>query len=158
MYILAANMKSSQNNLQTLQGGGNRARTLLSHRGLKKTKQRISVLNLLLSSKKPLSHQEITDAIPGLDKVTAYRVLSSLLDGNIAHRIETGHRLWHFAVCPCGHTGHCHPHFSCRKCGRTECLPDVKLPRWDNSRLGRIVENQEIYLHGLCTRCSEVRP
>jgi Fur family ferric uptake transcriptional regulator len=148
---------TSTNNSKDTEQRADRASCLLSDRGLKKTKQRISVLNLLLSSKKPLSHQEITDAIPGLDKVTAYRVLSSFLDTSIAHRIETGHRMWHFAVCPCGHTEHCHPHFSCRKCGRTECLPDVKLPRWDNSRLGRIVENQEIYLHGLCTRCSEVR-
>jgi Fur family ferric uptake transcriptional regulator len=148
---------TSTSGLKRFENKSNRASFLLSDRGLKKTTQRISVLNLLLSSKKPLSHQEITDAIPGLDKVTAYRVLSSLLDSSIAHRIETPHRMWHFAVCPCGHTEHCHPHFSCRKCGRTECLPDVKLPRWDNSRLGRIVENQEIYLHGLCIKCSGAR-
>jgi Fur family transcriptional regulator, ferric uptake regulator len=133
-----------------------KASHLLSDRGLKRTSPRLSVLNLLLSSKKPLSHHDISTAIPGLDKVTVYRVLSSLLDNNIAHRIETcGGHVWRFAVCPCGHTTHCHPHFSCRKCGSMECLPGVKLPRWDRAATGRVVENQEIYLHGLCRRCSE---
>jgi Fur family ferric uptake transcriptional regulator len=132
-----------------------KASLLLLKRGLKKTRPRISILDLLLSSKKPLSHQDITNAIPGLDKVTVYRVLSSLLDSNIAHRIETHGHVWHFAVCPCGHTVHCHPHFSCRKCGTIECLSDVKLPHWTNKKTGYVVENQEIYLHGLCVRCAE---
>ncbi|HUI93274.1 MAG TPA: transcriptional repressor [Chitinivibrionales bacterium] len=130
------------------------ASRLLSDRGLKKTKTRLSILNLLLSSKKPLSHQDISHKIPGLDKVTVYRVLSSFLDKNIAHRIETQDHVWHFAVCPCGHTAHCHPHFSCRKCGRIECLSDVKLPVWSRSATGHVVENQEIYLHGLCVQCA----
>jgi Fur family ferric uptake transcriptional regulator len=131
-----------------------RAPILLADRGLKKTRSRLSVLNLLLSAKKPLSHGEITKAIPGLDGVTAYRVLSSFLDKSIAHRIETEGHVWHFAVCPCGHTSHCHPHFSCRKCGKIECLSGVKLPRWNRARTGRVVEKQEIYLHGLCAQCS----
>lgn len=130
---------------------------LLFDRGLKRTSPRLSILNLLLSSKKPLSHHDISTAIPRLDKVTVYRVLSSLLDHNIAHRMETTGHQWRFAVCPCGHTEHCHPHFSCRKCGRMECLPGVKLPRWDRATTGRVVENQEIYLHGLCRSCSEAR-
>ncbi len=134
-----------------------KASLLLSNRGLKRTSPRLSVLNLLLSSKKPLSHHDISTAIPRLDKVTVYRVLSSLLDHNIAHRMETTGHQWRFAVCPCGHTEHCHPHFSCRKCGRMECLPGVKLPRWDRATTGRVVENQEIYLHGLCRSCSEAR-
>jgi Fur family ferric uptake transcriptional regulator len=130
------------------------ASILLSGKGLKKTRPRLSVLNLLLSARKPLSHDEITKAIPGADGVTVYRVLSSLLDHSIAHRIETDGRVWHFAVCPCGHTRHCHPHFSCRKCGKIECLSGVKLPNWGHARMGRVVENQEIYLHGLCVQCS----
>jgi Fur family ferric uptake transcriptional regulator len=126
---------------------------LLSDRGLKKTKSRLSILNLLLSSKKPLSHQDISEKIPGLDKVTVYRVLSSFLAKNIAHRIETQDHKWHFAVCPCGHTVHCHPHFSCRKCGRVECLSDMKLPVWKKPKNGYVIENQELYLHGLCVHC-----
>ena len=81
-----------------------KASLLLSDRGLKKTRTRLSILKLLLSSKKPLSHQDISEKIPGLDKVTVYRVLSSFLAKNIAHRIETQDHKWHFAVCPCGHT------------------------------------------------------
>jgi Fur family ferric uptake transcriptional regulator len=132
-----------------------RASALLRDHGLKKTRPRIDVLSLLLSARKPLSHHEIAGAIPGADKVTVYRVLSSLLDSSIAHRIETGDRVWQFAVCPCGHTEHCHPHFSCRKCGKMECLSDVKLPRWNRLKPGRVVENQEIYLHGLCASCRQ---
>jgi Fur family ferric uptake transcriptional regulator len=130
------------------------ASSLLLQRGLKKTRSRLSILNLLLSSKKPLSHQDISKKIPGLDKVTVYRVLSSFLAKSIAHRIETQDRKWHFAVCPCGHTTHCHPHFSCRKCGKVECLNDLKLPVWKKPKNGYVIENQELYLHGLCVQCS----
>jgi|WetSurMetagenome_2_1015567.scaffolds.fasta_scaffold00022_66 Fur family transcriptional regulator, ferric uptake regulator len=133
----------------------NRAVNLLSNRGLKRTTSRISILNLLLSSKKPLSHRDIKDAIPGLDKVTVYRVLASFLEKNIAHRMGTSGHEWRFAVCGCGHTTHCHPHFSCRKCGKMECLSGVKLPRWNRGETGRRVESQEIYLHGLCGTCAE---
>ncbi len=134
-----------------------RASYLLANRGLKRTRPRLSVLNLLLRSKKPLSHLDIRRAIPGLDSVTVYRVLSSLLDSSIAHRIETDRHVWHFAVCSCGHTRHCHPHFSCRKCGKVECLSNIKLPRWNASQVGRTVESQEIYLRGLCAGCSGER-
>jgi Fur family transcriptional regulator, ferric uptake regulator len=141
--------KLSQNTLAE-----KKATSLLADRGLKKTRQRLSILNLLLSSTTPLSHQEISKKIPWLDKVTVYRVLSSFLEKNIAHRIETQDHTWHFAVCPCGHTAHCHPHFSCRKCGRVECLSDMKLPVWGKPKNGYRIENQEIYLHGLCVQCS----
>jgi Fur family ferric uptake transcriptional regulator len=130
-----------------------KASLLLSDRGLKKTRNRLSILKLLLSSKKPLSHQDIREKIPGVDKVTVYRVLSSFLAKNIAHRIETQDHIWHFAVCPCGHTEHCHPHFSCRKCGKVECLSDLKLPVWKKPKNGYVIENQELYLHGLCVHC-----
>jgi Fur family ferric uptake transcriptional regulator len=131
-----------------------KASLLLSERGLKKTRSRLSILNLLLSSKKPLSHQDIQDTISNMNTVTIYRVLSSFLAKNIAHRIKTQDHKWHFAVCPCGHTTHCHPHFSCRKCGTVECLADMKLPALGKQKNGYLIESQELYLLGLCVQCS----
>jgi Fur family transcriptional regulator, ferric uptake regulator len=131
-----------------------KAAHLLSEKGLKKTPSRLSILSLLLTAKKPLCSHDISIVLPGVDKVTVYRVLSALLENGIAHKIETRDHVWHFAVCGCGHTKHCHPHFSCRKCGKIECLPGLRLPVWKKTNSGRIIEDQELYLRGLCVHCS----
>jgi Fur family transcriptional regulator, ferric uptake regulator len=131
------------------------AATLLSGKGLKKTPPRLSILTLLLSAELPLSHLDIASSLPEINTVTIYRVLAKLHACGIAHRIETTDHQWHFAVCPCGHTIHCHPHFSCRRCGRIECLSDIRLPVWNSKKTGYIIEDQEVYLHGLCGRCSK---
>jgi Fur family ferric uptake transcriptional regulator len=131
-----------------------KATRLLSEKGLKKTSSRLSILSMLLSAKKPLCSNDISEALPDVDKVTVYRVLSALLENSIAHKIESRDHVWHFAVCGCGHTKHCHPHFSCRKCGKIECLPGLRLPVWKKTNSGRIIEDQELYLRGLCVHCS----
>jgi Fur family ferric uptake transcriptional regulator len=144
---MSISLSSSQNN--------NKAFILLSEKGLKITKNRLNILNLLLSSNLPLSHQDIKKMLPKLDKVTIYRVLDTLCKNKIVHKLETQNRFWLFAVCLCGKNEHCHPHFYCKKCKKTECLNDISLPQWNEFRKGYLIENQEIYLYGLCLNCSK---
>lgn len=135
-----------------------RARNLLFEAGLRRTPGRIAMLVVLLRSRQPLTPQEILARVKVrmLDKVSVYRGLSALTQAGIVHRIEAGDRLWRFAVCKHGsHTAHCHPHFSCRVCGKVECLDDVDLPRLKEPAPGYQVEEQEVYMRGLCAKCSE---
>jgi Fur family ferric uptake transcriptional regulator len=131
---------------------------LLHETGLRRTRGRVQVLKVLMSSREPLTHQEVFTRMgsTGMHRVSVYRVLQSLMDAGIVHRIEAGDRLWRFAVCGCGRSSHCHPHFTCRECGRVECLSEIDLPYFSQLEPGYVVEEQEVYIHGICADCSQV--
>ena len=129
---------------------------ILSQAGLKRTPGRIALINLLLASPHPLTHQEIAGRLKNiqLNSVTIYRSLHVFLRAGIVHRVESGDRTWRFAICGCGSRGHCHPHFICKQCGKVECLSGAALPAPGPLRPGYVVEDQEVYLRGRCARCS----
>ncbi|MGI5882607.1 MAG: Fur family transcriptional regulator [Dethiobacteria bacterium] len=129
---------------------------ILSKAGLKKTGGRIALLKLLLNAKNPLTQQEISDQLRDINfnYVSIYRSLNAFLEAGIIHKVETGDRSRRFAICSCGNSRHCHPHFICRCCGRVECLVELKIPGFMGLKPGYIAEEQEIYIRGLCARCS----
>jgi Fur family ferric uptake transcriptional regulator len=122
---------------------------------LRRTPGRILLLSVLLKAKTPLTHDELFERVRRrhIDRVTVYRALRAFMEAGVVHRIEAGDRLWRFAVCGTVHQGHCHPHFTCRVCGTVECLKDVALPRLKESRRAYSVEEQEMYMRGVCARC-----
>jgi Fur family ferric uptake transcriptional regulator len=122
---------------------------------LRRTPGRMALLNVLLEAKTPLTHDELFARVRrrNIDRVTVYRALQTFMDAGIVHRIDPGDRLWRFAVCGTVHQGHCHPHFTCRVCGTVECLNDVALPRIEKPRPAYSVEEQEMYMRGVCARC-----
>ena len=123
--------------------------------GLRRTRARERLLKVLLAATSPMTPDEFQARLggAGINRVTVYRMLESFHQAGIVHRIQSGER-WRFAVCGRVHRGHCHPHFTCRVCGTVECLRDVALPRL--GRLGRAyrVEEQEVYVRGVCGHCS----
>ena len=131
---------------------------ILRKAGLKKTKGRITVLEILLASPRPLSQQEISDKLPSgvnFNYVSIYRALEAFLEAGLIHRVETGDRVSRYAMCGCNSRGHCHPHFICNSCGVAECLPGIKLPSLNEIEVkpGYLVEEQELYLRGFCRDC-----
>jgi len=132
-----------------------KASQLLTDAGVRRTRGRLAILAALLRAKTPLTHEELSGRLRGhhLDRVTVYRTLQTLIEKGIAHRVEAGDRLWRFAVCGCGHRVHCHPHFTCRVCGKVECLNDVDLPEFAQVGRNYRVESQEVYMTGVCAHC-----
>jgi len=133
---------------------------ILERAGLKKTAGRKAVLKTLLENRQPLSQQEISQKLPlgvNFNYVSIYRSLEAFLRAGIIHRVDTGDRIWRFALCGCKRRGHCHPHFICNYCGKTECLHEIQIPRYDGEEVkeGYLVEEQEYYLRGLCSECAE---
>ena len=124
---------------------------------LRVTSCRTSLLDLLLHAKDPLTQRELMEAleVQGFNRVTIYRALQTFLDATIVHRIVTEDRTWRFAISRCGHRGHCHPHFTCRRCGRIRCLDGVAIPAVDLE--GHRVEAQSMYLWGVCPDCLQER-
>ncbi len=129
---------------------------LLTKAGLKKTPGRVALLKLLLQTRNPLTQQEISAGLADMEFnfVSIYRSLQAFLKAGIIHRVETGDRNWRFAACSCGGSSHCHPHFICRSCGRVECLRELKIPELAGLKPGYIAEEQEVYIRGICARCS----
>jgi len=130
---------------------------ILHESHLKATPGRLAILQALISSKIPLSHKEVHEMVceeTGLDRVSTYRILNALTEKGITHRIETGEHMWRFGWCSCGKKVHCHPHFTCRVCGKVECLKDIPMPEIRAIIEGYRMEDQEINLHGVCAECN----
>jgi len=135
------------------------AQERLQTAGLKRTRGRVAILAVLLRCRRPLTPQEIYDRMNmEFDRVSIYRSLHTFSQAGLVHRVEAGDRLWRFAVCKHErHRVHCHPHFTCRSCGTVECLTGVALPPLDNLSPGYRIEEQEVYVRGLCANCSKTQ-
>lgn len=102
------------------------------------TAARVKVLAALLSARCALAHQDIQACIK-IDRVTLYRVLASLIDAGLAHKISGEDRVSRFS--PSSEPGrrkqeslpsqtphqkqngqHRHGHFQCTRCTRVFCL------------------------------------
>ena len=97
----------------------------LKNAGLRTTRQRRIILELLLACGSPLSHAEILSKIEEhLDRVTLYRTLETLRKAGIVHQVQGIDGVWRFCAHGEGADG-CpgdHPHFLCLECGRMFCL------------------------------------
>ena len=130
------------------------ATTLLRKKQLRITAPRLAIMTALLEAGCPLTQQQIAERLgdDAPDKTTIYRTLMSLMQTNLVHKAFVQQRQWHFE--PAHHCSavQCHPHFTCIRCRRTECLigvdaPLVKLPD------GLTMHRQQIRIEGLCAMC-----
>ena len=131
------------------------ARELITAHGGRVTRTRVAVIDVLLGSQHPLSHDEIAAALDGEhiahDRVTLYRALEWLVEQGIAQRIASGERAWRFEIRRGGE--HRHAHFHCERCGQILCLEDVPTPASAPLPPGFAVERAELVLHGACAAC-----
>lgn len=123
--------------------------------GQRPTSSRVAVLNLLLESEFPLTHNELlltlTQTAP-FDRVTLYRVLDWLVEHNLVHPIMGEDRTRRFQLTH-RHATHHHAHFECTSCGKIFCLDEVK-PRIPNSVPSHFtVESVELNIKGQCGPC-----
>lgn len=141
---------------------GDQARELLRQRGLRITGPRLAVLTALLDEHRPTSAQELIDAVAaqGMDQVTVYRTLNTLVDEGIAQAVGTTDRGRRFEVHACEGCRIDHPHLQCRSCGALECLEHGLLPALlvPTEVGGFLVDEAKLYLYGLCPKCRPQRP
>ncbi|MFO0578023.1 MAG: Fur family transcriptional regulator [Polyangia bacterium] len=135
------------------------ARILLRERGLRITGPRVSVLKALLDTHRPTSAQELIDAVPGMDYVTVYRTLNTLVEEGIAQSVGTSERGRRFEVHACEGCRVDHPHLECRGCGSLQCLEYGLLPAMliPTEVGGFLVEEAKLYLYGWCAACQARR-
>lgn len=120
--------------------------------GLKATPARVRVLEALAVADRPVCHAEL-EARLGLDRVTLYRVLDSLVAGALADRSLDDRGVFRFATVSARQQHARHAHFRCTGCGTVFCLdapppPPPRLPR------GFKAAEVELDVRGTCVNCA----
>jgi Fur family ferric uptake transcriptional regulator len=137
---------------------------------LKSTSSRLEVLDVLLNSQNPLTHQEILKTLPvNFDRVTLYRVLDWLLENQLIHKVAASDRSWRFqfnhgfkriqeteskkAIKYSTAPHHSHAHFQCSSCGKVFCLENVYPKLTNNIPSDFLVNSIELNITGTCLSC-----
>ncbi len=130
---------------------------ILQAHQLRKTPQRISVLQELIRKSGLLKASEIHNKLSrsmSIDLVTVYRILGQFTGAGIARKfIDDGIDLYELA---CLHHP-VHPHFKCATCGELSCLPAMSVK--DQTAVARYADGyrfNEIRLTfgGTCPVCA----
>ncbi len=128
---------------------------MLRGASLRCTAGRMALLETLITAQEPLTQEQLGTELSDTDlnKTTIYRALESFVEAGLVHKAYFRERTWYYELaCNCGKVS-CHPHFTCKKCGHTQCLKDVRVPVVEGLQPGYVVERQKIELHGLCPDC-----
>ena len=132
------------------------ASTILKKANLHATKHRVTVLGILVSAGRPLSHVEIQDQLgtTRIDRVTLYRILTILKEAGLVHQVQGSDGIWRFCahdaesdVCPGGH-----PHLLCESCGKMMCLTDCRMQHVEVPQGFKVTHKQMLIL-GVCEAC-----
>ena len=137
--------------------GERRAAAMLAEVGLRRTPRRVRLLALLLRASRPMSHPEIHEALGRnrADRVSVYRALDAFVERGLVHRAYVDDRTWLYETADRCTEDQCHPHFSCRQCGRVRCLVGVTVPVVKAIGRGYLAERQQVHISGLCPECRE---
>ena len=133
------------------------AEKLCHDRGVRLTRQRRKVLEILCAQGRPMGAYEVLEelsaVIPGAKPPTVYRALDFLLAQGLAHKLESLN-----AFIGCTHPEH--PHDSqfliCCDCGEVAELEDPQVERSLGKALeecGFQAEGQVVEVTGHCARC-----
>lgn len=128
---------------------------LLKSKGLKKTAQRIMLINILQKASIALTESDIKAEMGDLyDRITFYRTVQILLDADIIHRITVDNTIIKYAL----NTLHTpksemdHAHFFCKKCHSVMCIGDIPLIKYRLPE-GFTSDECEILIKGICANC-----
>jgi len=133
------------------------ASNTLKNAGLSQTSHRKRILQILIHADTPLSVSDILkhlDPERKMNKVTAYRILTSFKSEGIIREIPTDHGVNHYEMA-CQHNP-VHPHVYCRTCRTMTCMPPITLSQvWDlfATPSDFRIDNINVSITGLCRTC-----
>lgn len=139
-----------------------RAEALCEQRGVRLTKQRRDVLEIVWSGHRPLGAYDILAVLVQEQgrkpqPPTVYRALEFLQDQGLVHRVES---LNAFVGCPLPGERHSCQLLLCRACGDSAEMVDpeaVESLKRSAGTAGFEVEKVTVELKGLCPRCASDR-
>jgi len=122
--------------------------------GLKITSARLSLLDVLKHSKKPLSIKEIAKSLDGVDLVTLYRNIEYLKNLGLVKEINLKDRQAYFELAEGRH----HHHLICTNCGKLADveIPEIKLSKSFLKKRGfSKITDHSLEFFGLCAKCGK---
>lgn len=130
---------------------------LLKSNGLKITKPRLRVLEVISDKKTAIKQPELEKVFGAeIDRVTLYRILASFEEKGILHKIFDLHGTATYAICStkcsADHHHDQHVHFICSVCNSVYCLDEISVPKINipsNFSLHEIAINAV----GICDSC-----
>lgn len=128
---------------------------LLKSKGLKKTAQRIMLINILQKAAIALTESDIKIEMGELyDRITFYRTIQTLLDVDIIHRIAVDNVIIKYALnAPSSqYKEKEHAHFFCKSCHSVICVGDIPLIEYRLPE-GFTSDECEILIKGVCANC-----
>jgi len=134
------------------------ADTLIRQTGARVTEARVKVLAFLLVQDAAVTHQQIESAwLPDepIDRVTLYRTLDWLVEQQLAHKVVSADRVWHYRANLNEASHRRHAHFRCNSCDKLVCLGELPqeskmLPLPKGYRRMEV----EVTVKGLCKECA----
>lgn len=135
---------------------------LLKSRGLKITKQRLQVLEVLACCPgRHLTAEEIYEKIktdsPGIGLATVYRTIQLLLELHLIDRINLDDGFVRYEIVSMENGAEKqHHHLICRNCGKIIAFQDEILERLEEKireTTGFRVVDHEVKLYGYCKEC-----
>ena len=142
--------------------------TTVSHRlraaGLRYTRSRRQVVDVLAGADRPLTIPDILDQAECLAQSSAYRNLTELIDAGVVYRIVAGDEYSHFELAE--DLTHHHHHLVCTRCGRVEdFVASEELEQNLHGALddaasssGFTVQHHRLDLVGTCADCTPPHP
>lgn len=138
-----------------------RAETLCRQRGVRWTRLRRRVLEIIVSTPHPVGAYEILDVLQREKGRTApptvYRALDFLLEQNLVHRVAS---LSAYMFCRRPQANHNAEFMICRQCGEVRELADDAIEASVSQAAANNefeVEGQVIEITGRCNRCRHTR-
>ncbi len=132
---------------------------LLQDFNLRNTNQREEILEVFLDHNHALSHADIEKQVgDSIDRVTVYRTLKTFLNKGLVHKVLDDVGAVKYALCKNTCTTnkhqHDHVHFKCVKCGVTNCLEGVVVPKINLPEGYEKLESNFLMI-GICKQCSQ---
>jgi Fur family ferric uptake transcriptional regulator len=129
---------------------------MLARGDLAATPRRRRVVAALQAAARPVTPLELLETETlreGLNRVTLYRILDLLVEHGVATRHNAGERAFRYCLRD-GPSGHAH--FTCVRCGVTQCLDSAPLSAGLDEMIARLpmrVETVELRFGGVCEVC-----
>lgn len=130
---------------------------ILTELGIKATRQRKAIIDVIVQAEAPLSADEIYDRIPKQSEVnysTVYRTLATLVDKGVLIKMgEVGGKIFYLLRS----NAHNH-HLICTNCNKlieiSQC-PIENLSRQIAQNTGFIITGHHLELSGICPECAK---
>ena len=128
---------------------------ILKSKGLKKTAQRIVLINILQKKNRTLTESDIKTEMGELyDRATFYRTIQALIDATVIYRIVIDNKTIKYTLDGAVSEKKSRSHFFCKKCHSVVCLKNVPVINY-NLPKGYKMEESEILINGFCNKCNK---